>query len=68
MQKLALKHSYPSRDQMILLHHRLLKLPPFTQSARVRGKQCPRDSQSSTLFPLVEIVFEKQFRILVDAP
>ena len=54
-----MKHSYPSRDQMIMLHHRLLKLPPFTQSARVRGKQCPRDSQSSTLFPLVETRFWK---------
>ena len=29
--KLAVKHSYPSRDQ-ILLHHRLMKLLPFTVS------------------------------------
>ena len=54
--------SVPRSDTVTSSNFRL------SQSAREQGKQCPRDSQSSAIFPLVESVFEKQFRILVDAP
>ena len=44
-----MKHSYPSRDQMILLHHHLLKLPPFTVRKRTGKTVSSRLSVEYTL-------------------